>query len=84
MTFVKVNLSQIEETADLVGFPYKEYLVKINGEEKWVSADLLKDMNCDFTATNQSRMSYAVPSWVPREENPNGTMLVLDDYSRKK
>ena len=24
MTFVKVNLSQIEETADLVGFPYKE------------------------------------------------------------
>ena len=82
MTFVKVNLSQIEETADLVGFPYKEYLVKINGEEKWISADLLKDMNCDFTATNQSRMSYAVPSWVPREENPNGTMLVLDDYSR--
>lgn len=82
MTFVKVNLSQIEETADLVGFPYKEYLVKINGEEKWISADLLKDMNCDFVATNQSRMSYAVPSWVPRDENPNGTMLVLDDYSR--
>ena len=82
MTFVKVCLSQIEETADLVGFPYKEYLVKLNGEEKWVSADLLKDMNCDFETTNKSRMSYAVPSWVPTEENPNGTMLVLDDYSR--
>jgi len=82
MTFVKVCLSQIEETADLVGFPYKEYLIKLNGEEKWISADLLKDMNCDFETTNKSRMSYAVPSWVPTEENPNGTMLVLDDYSR--
>lgn len=27
-------------------------------------------------------MSYAPPEWLPTEENPNGTILFLDDYSR--
>ena len=27
-------------------------------------------------------MSYATPSWLPREENPNGTIIILDDYTR--
>ena len=83
MTFAKVNLAQIEEPAELVGFPYKEYKIVVNGEDRWVSSDLLEHMNCqDYTMTNESRMSYAVPAWVPREFNPNGTMLVLDDFSR--
>lgn len=82
MSFVKINLAQIEEPAELVGFPFKEYKIIVNGEEKWVSADLLQNMNCDYLTTNDSRMSYAVPSWVPREFNENGTMLVLDDFSR--
>lgn len=82
MSFVKINLAQIEEPAELVGFPYTEYKIIVNGEEQWVSADLLKNMNCDYLTTNDSRMNYAVPAWVPREFNPNGTMLVLDDFSR--
>lgn len=82
MTFVKVNLAQIEEPADLVGFPYKEYLVRLNGKEQWISADLLSTMACDYETTSESRMSYAVPAWLPRTENPNGTMLLLDDFSR--
>lgn len=82
MTFVKINLAQLEEPAELVGFPFKEYKIIHNNEEKWVSSDLLKTMNCDYAVTAESRMSYAVPAWVPREFNPNGTMLVLDDFSR--
>lgn len=84
MTFVKVNLAQIEEPAELIGFPYKEYeIIKPESEEAvWVSADLLRDMSCDYKTTGKSRMSYAVPSWVPSTENDNGTMLVLDDFSR--
>jgi hypothetical protein len=27
-------------------------------------------------------MSYAPPEWLPKEDNPNGTILLLDDYSR--
>lgn len=82
MNFVKINLAQLEEPAELVGFPFKEFKIIVNGEERWVPADLLQNMNCDYAVTAESRMSYAVPAWVPREENPNGTMLVLDDFSR--
>ena len=27
-------------------------------------------------------MGYALPSWVPTEENENGTILILDDFNR--
>ena len=27
-------------------------------------------------------MGYATPAWLPSEENPNGTILLLDDYTR--
>lgn len=82
MSFVKINLAQLEEPAELVGFPFKEFKIIVNGEERWVPADLLQNMNCDYAVTAESRMSYAVPAWVPRDANPNGTMLVLDDFSR--
>jgi hypothetical protein len=28
-------------------------------------------------------MSYAPPTWMPKEDNENGCILLLDDYSRK-
>jgi hypothetical protein len=28
-------------------------------------------------------MAYASPMWTPKEENENGCILLLDDYSRK-
>lgn len=81
MNFVKINLAQIEEPAELVGFPYKEFKIIIDGNERWVPADLLQAIS-NYEITNESRMSYAVPSWVPKEFNPNGTVLLLDDFSR--
>lgn len=82
MPFVKINLAQLEEPAELVGFPYKEFKVVIDGQEQWVSSDMLQALAPGYVITNESRMSYAVPAWVPRDFNPNGTMLVLDDFSR--
>ena len=29
-----------------------------------------------------SRMGYALPTWVPTNQNPNGTILILDDFNR--
>lgn len=68
----------------LVGFPIKEYKVlNKDGQAEWISADILHDLNCtDLSITNETRMSYATPAWLPREDNPNGIMLCLDDYSR--
>ena len=77
--------------ADLLGFPLKEYKLKVkqeNGEfkEEWVAHDLLdlylRSACEDFQLTGDVRMSYATPSWLPREENENGIILFLDDFSR--
>lgn len=93
MTFIKLNLAELEETGDLVGFPIKEFKINELDENgnivcsKWVAHDLLStyfQKPCEtYEITNESRMGYAVPAWLPREYNPNGTILCLDDYSRK-
>ena len=90
-TFVKLNLSELEEVSDLTGFPIKEYKLKVKNSEgefvdTWVAHDLLdlylRSACEDFELTDQVRMSYATPAWLPREENERGTILLLDDYSR--
>lgn len=91
MTFVKLNLAQLEEIGDLIGFPLKQFKIilhKDSGDEDlWVSHDLLQSYlsaPCDsYTLTSETRMSYAPPEWLPKEFNQNGTILFLDDYSRK-
>ena len=90
MTFVKVCLSQLEETGDLMGFPLKQFKIirhtDHGDKEEWVSHDLLEtflNAPCEtYSLTDETRMSYAPPQWLPKEENPNGTILFLDDYSR--
>lgn len=83
-TFVKINLSELEEVSDLTGFPIKEYEVDVEGERKWVPADLVNMHTCDSNAsfTGNSRMGYATPAWLPREDNEKGTILLIDDYTR--
>lgn len=87
MTLCKLNLAQLEEVGDLVGFPQKEVLLQWKTKEghtktKWWPESLLKQVPQNVSVTNHIRMGYATPSWLPREENPNGCILVLDDYTR--
>lgn len=99
MNYVKLNLGQLEEAGDLIGFPIKEFEVQVaklvKGEDgnpkvvilpgtQWMSEKQLDmaDKSTKYKATGKTRMSYAKPAWVP-EYNDNGTILNLDDYSRK-
>ena len=83
LTCVKVSLSELEEVSDLTGFPIKEFRVDCDGEEEWIPADLLPNCGCtDIKFTGETRMSYAAPAWLPKEDNPNGTIILLDDYTR--
>ena len=83
-TFVKINLSELEEVSDLTGFPIKEYEVEIEGEKQWIPSDLIHMYSCNENVnfTGHSRMGYATPAWLPREYNENGTVLLIDDYTR--
>lgn len=96
MDIVKLNLAQIEEIGDLVGYPITEYKLKgineqVEGEvvipqeiEKWVPEKLLTEYFAQGyrIADNETRMSYAPPAWLPKQENPNGGILILDDWNR--
>lgn len=85
MTYIRLGLSELEEVSDLTGFPIKEYEVTFEdcpGCPKWVASDILNNINKPFEFTGVSRMSYATPSWLPREENPNGILLNIDDFTR--
>ena len=87
MTLCKLNLSQLEEVGDLTGFPIKEYEVAWieNGQVKdkrWMPENQTKNLDLRLKLTGKVRMSYAPPAWLPTEENPNGCILMLDDFSR--
>lgn len=85
MDHVKLNLTMLEELGDLVGYPIKEYeLCKEEGGEcEWVSKDLLDYyLKSGYHASGAHRMNYASPTWLPKTENPNGGILILDDYNR--
>ena len=87
MTFCKISLSQLEEVGDLCGLPVKEILLRWKTKDgeiktKWWPESLLSKIPQNVQVTEQTRMGYATPAWLPREDNPNGTILLLDDYSR--
>lgn len=84
MKVVKINLAQIEELGDFVGMPVKEYKV-LNSElqEVWVNEKVLDGyLKSGYTLSSntESRMSYAIPQWVPLEDEK--TILLLDDFRR--
>lgn len=84
MTFCKLNLAQLEEVGDLTGLPLREFQsteVGSDGKLKWYSETVVKNVPSD-KLTGKTRMGYAPPAWLPDEENPNGTILLLDDYTR--
>lgn len=87
MTICKLNLSMLEEVGDLVGFPQKEVLLQWKAKDgtaksRWWPEYLLSKVPQNVTVTSQTRMGYAPPAWLPREENTNGIILLLDDFNR--
>lgn len=92
LNFVKLNLAQIEEIGDLVGFPVVQYqiqekMVGSNPDEvrtprtAWVNeASFQEYLKAGFKDTGKTRMSYAAPEWIAGKET--GGILLLDDWNR--
>lgn len=83
--YKRLNLSELEEIGDLVGSPIREYIMHKNGEERWVSekiVDRYLSMGWELCEYCEPRMSYATPSWVPKDPDQE-FILNLDDFSRK-
>jgi len=82
---VKLNLAQLEELGDLIGFPCKEFEVEKvdNGKRvtKWIPESVMdKYIDYAYKPTGEKRMTHAAPEWV--QGLPEGGILMLDDFSR--
>ena len=81
MDVVKLNLSQLEELGDLVGFPVKEFQVKNSeGKTLWVTEQEIETANSKGYRVVDKRMSHAAPDWI--QGKGEGGFLILDDYTR--
>jgi hypothetical protein len=81
LSFVKLNLAQIEEIGDLVGFPIRQFEVKMNDEKTWVDEHAFDEyMKLGYQSTGLNRMSYCPPEWISGKEE--GGILLLDDWNR--
>jgi len=85
LDFVKLNLAQIEELGDLVGFPIKQFQMwkEVEGQKrgKWVDEVAVNDHSkLGFQTTGKSRMSYSAPEWIA--DKKAGGVLLLDDWNR--
>ena len=89
LNYVKLNLAQIEELGDLVGYPIRQFeMVKNKGTEEapewvsnWVDEHLLEDArHRGYIASGKSQMSYCVPEWIANKKG--GGILILDDWNR--
>jgi nucleoside-triphosphatase THEP1 len=81
MDVVKLNLSQIEELGDLVGFPVKEFKIQNKeGKSTWImEAQIDAAMKKGYKVV-EKRMAHAAPEWI--QGRTEGGFLVLDDYTR--
>lgn len=86
MDLCKLNLAQIEELGDLIGFPFKEFQIVKNEDgvvkEKWVSESTLPAwFSAGWIPTDKKpRMNYAEPEWIV--DRGESGILLLDDWTR--
>jgi hypothetical protein len=78
---VKINLAQIEELGDLVGFPIRQFEVCKDGECMWADEHAVEDYTRrGYQFTGLKRMSYCPPEWIA--DKTEGGILILDDWNR--
>ena len=81
LNFVKLNLAQIEEIGDLVGFPIRQFQMNEGKNIEWVDENSVDDYRKKgFESTGLNRMSYCPPEWISGKTN--GGILLLDDWNR--
>jgi hypothetical protein len=82
LNFVKLNLAQIEELGDLVGFPIRQFEVcKTETDCIWIDEHAVEEYTkLGYKFTGQNRMSYCPPEWISGKSK--GGILLLDDWNR--
>jgi hypothetical protein len=81
LDFVKLNLTQIEELGDLIGFPIRQFEVYKDEKPIWIDEHIVKEyIKQSYKFTGNNRMSYCPPEWISNKTK--GGILLLDDWNR--
>jgi hypothetical protein len=81
LNFVKLNLAQIEELGDLVGFPIRQFEVCQENDCLWIDEHAVEEYTkLGYKFTGKNRMSYCPPEWISGKTA--GGILLLDDWNR--
>ena len=81
LNFVKLNLAQIEELGDLVGFPIRQFEMVKDGESRWIDENMVEEYTkMGYSPTDKNQMSYCPPEWIANKTK--GGILLLDDWNR--
>ena len=81
LNFVKLNLAQIEELGDLVGFPIRQFEMKNDETTRWIDEHAMEEYTrMGYKSTGGNRMSYCPPEWISGKSS--GGILLLDDWNR--
>jgi len=81
LNFVKLNLAQIEELGDLVGFPIRQFEVCQENDCLWIDEHAVEEYTkLGYKFTGKNRMSYCPPEWISGKTA--GGVLLLDDWNR--
>jgi hypothetical protein len=81
---VVINPSQFVDPSDMSGFPQTDYLVTVDGKPRWVSKELVSNLPLeqfvyDGQGSQVRKMSYAKPTWWPRDEDEIVALIIDDD-----
>ena len=81
--YIFLSLSNLAEPSDLVGYPIKEHYVCKDDECTWIPSELLESYaKAGWNLTDETRMGYAIPSWLKGLDPNKGTIMLLDDFTR--
>lgn len=80
----QINAAMIDDLGHLVGFPTKEYQIKLtDGSMQWVPAELAEDyISKGAVFTGRDQMAYADPHWLEALNPDDKFVLLLDDFTR--
>lgn len=84
---IRLNLAEIEELGDLVGYPVRQFQLckegnpSMDGQCLWIDEQATEEyVKRGYEFTGEKRMSYCPPEWITGLTG--GGFLILDDYSR--
>ncbi len=82
LDMIRKNLAELEDVADLIGFPCKEHeMIGKDNSVRWVVEGTMPQyIQAGYKPTGEKRMTHAAPDWAQGRVAP--VLLLLDDYSR--